>query len=192
MVYRGVHVHDPELVAAIKVVQPALATDTEFVTALRKECRVLMGLGHRNIVGFRDLVLSDAHPPAMVMELLDGEDLNARLARGQLAPPEAFRVLMGMLEALSFAHKKGVVHRDVKPGNVLVCHDQTVKVVDFGIARAADESHATKTGVLTGTLDYMAPEVWSGDCAGPAADIYATGLVAWQLLVGRSPVPSGP
>jgi serine/threonine protein kinase/flagellar basal body-associated protein FliL len=184
-VYRGVHIHDDELVVAIKVIHPNLANDDAFVSGLRKECRLLAKLVHRNIVSFRDLVLSEDHPPAMVLELLEGEDLYSRIKAGPVATAEVVRVLEAMLEGLSAAHQKGVIHRDIKPSNIVLCSDGTVKLLDFGIARAADSSQATKTGLIQGTLDYVAPEVFSGEKATTAADIYATGLVAWEMLTGQ-------
>ncbi len=184
-VYRGVHIHDDELVVAIKVVHPNLANDEAFVSGLRKECRLLARLLHPNIVGFRDLVLSEEHPPAMVLELLEGEDLHDQIKNGPFAVTEAVRVLEAMLEGLAAAHQEGVVHRDIKPSNIVLCTDGKVKLLDFGIARAADTSQATKTGLIQGTLDYVAPEVFSGDKATAAADVYASGLVAWEMLTGR-------
>jgi len=191
-VHKAVHVHDAELHVAIKLVHATLATDPEFVSALRKECRVLAKLGHPGIVGFRDLVLSDDHPPAMVLELLEGHDLHERLQ--QSAPvslAEVVSTLEQVLEALAYAHRKGVVHRDIKPSNVFLCSDGDVKLLDFGVARAADDSRATRTGQLLGTLDYIPPEVWHGNKATASADVYATGLVGWELLAGRAACSTG-
>lgn len=184
-VYRGVHLHDDELVVAIKVVHPNLANDQAFVSGLRKECRLLAKLVHPNIVAFRDLVLSEDHPPAMVLELLEGQDLYTLIKSGPRPLTEVLHVLKSMMQGLAAAHQEGVVHRDIKPSNVMVCTNGNVKVLDFGIARAADAGQATKTGVIQGTLDYVAPEVFSGEKATAAADVYAMGLVVWEMLTGK-------
>ena len=190
-VWKGVHVHDDQLFVAIKLVHSALATDAAFLKALKAECRVLSRLHHPNIVGFRELALSDAHPPAMVLELVPGGSLEERLASGPQPVDAVVDILEAMLAGLGHAHAEGVVHRDIKPGNVLLDERGRLRLVDFGIARAADSGNATKTGVVQGTLDYIAPEVVNGSKAGPAADVYAAGLVAWELLSGRRACPEG-
>ena len=190
-VYAASHVHDPELRAAVKVVHGSLATDPEFVASLKRECRVLSRLQHPNIVAFRELVLSDDHPPALVLELLDGEDLAEVSARGSVSPPEALRYVRELLTGLAYAHDEGVVHRDVKPSNAFVDSRGRVRVLDFGLAKAADDSRATQTGQIQGTLDYMAPDLFDGHTASPATDVYAAGLVLWELLAGVPACPSG-
>jgi len=191
-VWKGVHIHDEQLFVAIKLVHAALATDEAFLVALKAECRVLSRLHHPHIVGFRELALSDAHPPAMVLELVPGGSLEDLLAAGPQPAEAVVAILEAMLAGLAYAHGKGVVHRDIKPGNVLLDADGDVRLVDFGIARAADSGNATKTGVVQGTMDYLPPEVFHGERSGPRADVYAAGLVAWELLAGRRACPAGP
>lgn len=191
-VWRGVHTQDPALVVAVKLIHPAHLTNPAFVYSLKAECRLLARLNHPNIVGFRDLVLTAAHPPAMVMELVSGGSLEQRLGTGPQPVAAVVAMLSAMLEGLAHAHEEGVVHRDIKPGNVLLDARGRIRLVDFGIARAADGGQATQTGAIKGTLDYLAPEVFKGERAGPAADIYAVGLIAWELLTGRRACPDGP
>ena len=119
-VWKGVHVHDDQLFVAVKLVHAALATDDAFLTALKAECRVLSRLHHPNIVGFRDLALGDSHPPAMVLELVQGGSLEDRLAAGPQPVDAVVSILEAMLAGLAYAHDKGVVHRDIKPGKVLL------------------------------------------------------------------------
>ena len=189
-VYEGVHQHDDELRVAVKIVAPALARETAFVDALKRECRQLDKLDHPNIVRFRDLVVNDTQV-AMVLEMLTGQDLHDRLAGGPLGVDTAVSVLEAMLEGLAHAHARGVLHRDIKPGNVYWCDDGRVKLLDFGIARAADGTQATKTGHMVGTFDYMAPERFDGQHGSAASDVYAVGLIAWELLTGRVACPEG-
>jgi formylglycine-generating enzyme required for sulfatase activity/serine/threonine protein kinase len=189
-VYEGVHVHDEELRVAVKVVGPALVQDARFVDALKRECRQLDRMNHSNIVRFRELVVND-NGVAMVLELLRGQDLNHRLASGALAVDIAVSVVEAILDGLGHAHAAGVLHRDIKPGNVYWCDDGRVVLLDFGIARAADGTQATKTGQMVGTFDYMAPERMSGSGGTASSDVYAVGLIAWELLAGRAACPEG-
>jgi len=191
-VWKGVHVHDPALLAAVKLIHPALAGDPAFLASLKAECRLLSRLNHPHIVGFRELTLSDTHPPAMVLELVDGTTLETVLSQGPQPIDTVVSVVTATLSGLAHAHEEGVVHRDIKPGNLLMDRRGRVRLVDFGIARAADSGQATKTGTIQGTLDYLAPEVFQGKKAGPAVDLYAVGLVAWELLAGRRACPDGP
>jgi serine/threonine protein kinase/formylglycine-generating enzyme required for sulfatase activity len=189
-VYEGVHVHDEELRVAIKIVSPSLVQDARFVDALKRECRQLDKMRHPNIVTFRDLVVQ-GDQVAMLLELLRGQDLHDRLAGGPLAVDTAASVLEAMLEGLAYAHASGVLHRDIKPGNVYWCDDGRIVILDFGIARAADGTQATKTGHMVGTFDYMAPERMSGSGGTASSDVYAVGLLAWELLAGRAACPEG-
>lgn len=189
VVWRAVHRHDPDLRVAIKIVHPALVGDPAFVRSLKEECRRLDRLDHPGIVRFRDLIIED-QTTAMVLELLEGADLHGRLGGRPLDIDAAVPVIEVMLDALGYAHTRGVVHRDIKPSNVFWSDDGRVKLLDFGVARAADGAHATKTGQLVGTLDYMAPERFSGG-GGPGMDVYALGLVAWEMLAGRIACPEG-
>ena len=189
-VYEGVHVHDDELRVAVKIVSPALVQDPRFLDALKRECRQLDRMNHANIVRFRELVVNEGGV-AMVLELLRGQDLHDRLADGPLPVDTAVSVVEAILEGLGHAHAAGVLHRDIKPGNVYWCDDGRIVILDFGIARAADGTQATKTGQMVGTFDYMAPERMSGSGGTASSDVYAVGLIAWELLAGRPASPEG-
>ena len=171
---------------AVKVLGGALAGDGRSAERLRREARAAGRLDHPNIARVLDLGDQDGRP-YLVMELLAGESLAARLDRaGPMAPAEAVRVVAAAADALEAAHRAGVVHRDVKPGNVFLTADGEVKVLDFGIASAAGEATLT-TGDLLGTAAYLAPERVLGHRATPAADVYSLGVVLYELLAGRRP-----
>jgi eukaryotic-like serine/threonine-protein kinase len=171
---------------AVKLLGEALASDRLAALRLRREARAAGRLVHPGIARVLDLG-EDAGRPYLVMELLHGESLAARLARvGPLAPVEAVRVVAATADALEAAHRAGIVHRDVKPGNVFVTGDGGVKLLDFGIASAAGDTAVTG-GVLLGTAAYLAPERVLGHDATPAADVYALGVLLYELLAGRPP-----
>jgi serine/threonine-protein kinase len=175
---------------AVKVLGGALAGDGRAAERLRREARAAARLEHPNIARMLDLGEQDGCP-YLVMELLEGESLAARIDRaGAMAPPEAARVAVAVADALEAAHRAGVVHRDVKPGNVFLTSGGEVKVLDFGIASAAGEAALT-TGEMLGTPAYLAPERVLGNPATPAADIYALGVVLYELLAGRRPFDDG-
>jgi serine/threonine protein kinase len=171
---------------AVKVLGEALAGDQRAALRLRREARAAGRLAHPGIARVLDLG-EDAGRPYLVMELLHGESLAGRLARaGPLAPAEAVRVVAAAADALEVAHRAGIVHRDVKPGNVFVTGGGAVKLLDFGIASAANEAALTGGGLI-GTAAYLAPERVLGHDATPAADVYALGVLLYELLAGRPP-----
>jgi eukaryotic-like serine/threonine-protein kinase len=171
---------------AVKVLGEALAADRRAALRLQREARAAGRLAHPGIARVLDLG-EDAGRPYLVMELLHGESLAARLARaGPLAPAEGVRVVAAAADALEVAHRAGIVHRDVKPGNVFVTGGGDVKLLDFGIASAANEAALTG-GDLLGTAAYLAPERVLGHDATPAADVYALGVLLYELLAGRPP-----
>jgi eukaryotic-like serine/threonine-protein kinase len=175
---------------AVKVLGGALAGDGRAAERLRREARAAARLDHPNIARVLDLGEHDGRP-YLVMELLEGESLAGRIDRaGPTAPGEAARVVAAVADALQAAHRAGVVHRDVKPGNVFLTAEGEVKVLDFGIASAAGEADLT-TGDLLGTAAYLAPERALGRPATPAADIYSLGVVLYELLAGRRPFEGG-
>jgi serine/threonine protein kinase len=175
---------------AVKVLGGALAGDGRAAERLRREARAAARLDHPNIARILDLGEQDGRP-YLVMELLEGESLAARIDRaGPMAPAEAARVVAAVADALQAAHSAGVVHRDVKPGNVFLTSGGEVKVLDFGIASAAGEADVT-TGDLLGTAGYLAPERALGRPATPAADLYSLGVVLYELLAGRRPFQGG-
>jgi eukaryotic-like serine/threonine-protein kinase len=175
---------------AVKVLGRALAGDGRAAERLRREARAAGRLEHPNIARVLDLGEHDGRP-YLVMELLEGESLAARIDRaGPMPPAEAARIVAAVADALEAAHQAGVVHRDVKPGNVFLCSAGVVKVLDFGIASAAGDAALT-TGDLIGTAAYLAPERALGQRATPAADVYALGVVLYELLAGHRPFQAG-
>ena len=172
---------------AVKVLHPNLASDPGFVDRFRREARAAAGLSHPNIVGVHDWGAVDG-VYFMVMEFVRGQSLRDVLtAEGLLAPAQAADVLMQVLAALEHAHRKGIVHRDVKPENVLLTRDGVAKVTDFGLARAYADARSTQTGTISGTAHYLAPEQLLGEPADPRTDLYSVGIVAFELLTGSAP-----
>jgi serine/threonine-protein kinase len=186
-VYRA---HDAVLAreVAIKVLHQTLAGDAGFIDRFRREARSAALLSHPNIVAVHDWGSTDG-TYFMVMEYIRGRNLRDLLtANGRLEPAQVADVLLQVLAALEHAHRRGIVHRDVKPENVLVTGDGTVKVADFGLARALAESRITQApGTVTGTVQYLAPEQIQGDPADPRTDLYALGVVGYELLTGQVP-----
>jgi serine/threonine-protein kinase len=185
-VYRA---HDAVLTreVAIKVLHPALAGDPGFVERFRTEARSAAGLNHPNVVHVHDWGAVDG-VYFMVMEYVRGQSLRDVLnAEGILAPAAAADVLLQVLAALDHAHRKGIVHRDVKPENIMLTPEGVAKVADFGLARAYADARSTQTGMVTGTVQYLAPEQLQGEPADPRTDLYSLGIVAYELLTGRVP-----
>ncbi len=172
---------------AIKVLHRQLAGDRGFVERFRREARAAASLSYPNIVGVHDWGAVDGIY-YMVMEYVRG--LSARdvlNAEGVLAPAQAVDVLLQTLLALDHAHRRGIVHRDVKPENIMITREGVVKVADFGLARAYADAQITEAGTVTGTVQYLAPEQLQGEPADPRTDLYALGIVAFELLTGRLP-----
>ena len=188
VVYRGIHVEMPELQVAVKVFHPWLSGDSGFQGSLRKECLLLARLGHEGIVGFRDLWV-EGERTAVVFELLEGETFAEIATRGPMDPEDLRPLLEDVLRALEHAHGRGVVHRDIKPANIFRCENGRAKVADFGISRALEASATEHAGRLVGSWVYMAPERFRASSV-PASDLYALGLVAWELLAGRRACPA--
>ncbi|HEX6263249.1 MAG TPA: Stk1 family PASTA domain-containing Ser/Thr kinase [Actinomycetota bacterium] len=182
--------HDPVLnrEVALKMLHPTLAGDTDFIDRFRREARAAAKLSHPNIVAVHDWGQA-GETYFMVMEYIRGPNLRTVLADGvPLQPAQAAEVLSQVLAALGHAHEHGIVHRDVKPENILITRQGVVKVADFGLARALAESRVTHApGTVTGTVQYLAPEQIQGEPADPRTDLYAAGVVLYELLVGRVP-----
>ena len=174
---------------AVKLLAEHLASDPAFVNRFQREALAAARLIHPNIVQVFDSGLDEARDQHyIVMEYIDGHSCAELLReRGWLPVEEALPIVLGSCAGLDYAHRKGVVHRDVKPGNLLVATDGTVKLADFGIAKATEQSSITQIGSVLGTAAYLAPEQGRGEEAGPPADIYALGVVAYQLISGRLP-----
>ncbi len=177
---------------AVKVLKSEFSSDPEFVERFRFEARTTAQLNHSGIAGIYDYgEVRDATGDStayLVMELVNGEPLNAVLARvGRLAVPHALDMLEQTGRALQVAHDAGVVHRDVKPGNILITPTGQVKITDFGIAKAVENSPVTRTGMVMGTAQYIAPEQALGQDATAASDVYSLGIVGYEALSGRRP-----
>ena len=175
---------------AIKFLAEHLADDSQFVTRFRREALAAARLVHPNIVQVFDFGLDEAtHRHYIVMELIRGQSGAEILReRGHARDPRRARIVAQACRGLEYAHRNGVVHRDVKPGNLLRNEDGVVKLADFGIAKAiSEESSITQVGSVLGTAAYLAPEQAAGEPAGPAADLYALGVVTYQFLSGRLP-----
>jgi len=168
-------------VVAVKVLRSATPNDLK---RFGQEAETLSRLDHPAIVRMCDRGEFDG-VPYLVLDLIDGETLATRLQRGPLSAPEVTRIGSVLAGALAHAHSIGVVHRDVKPGNVMFDASDAVHLTDFGIARLTDVTSITSTGFVIGTPAYLAPEQVTGEGAGPAADIYALGLVLIEALTGE-------
>jgi serine/threonine protein kinase len=186
---------------AIKVLPPEVAQDEERLGRFRREAHLLAALNHPNIAAIYGLEEAEGKP-LLALELVEGEDLKERLGRGAIPVDEALEIAAQIAEALEEAHGKGIVHRDLKPANVKLTPDGKVKVLDFGLAKAwagdpaggssSDLSQSptlahtgTQAGVLLGTAAYMSPEQARGKPVDKQTDIWAFGVVLWEMLTGR-------
>ncbi len=173
---------------ALKVLRAGLGSDQEFVAKFRKEATIAGRLSHPNIVQVYDFGQADDGSAYMAMELVEGQNLREILnANGRLRPAVAARVAGQVCAALEAARKAGLVHRDIKPENILLTADGQVKVADFGLSRTMAESHATQAGTLFGTAHYLAPEQVEGKTSDHRADLYALGVVLYEMLTGVTP-----
>jgi eukaryotic-like serine/threonine-protein kinase len=173
---------------ALKVLREPHAGSAEFAERFRREARHAAALSHPNIVQVYDAGESTEGEPYMAMEFVPGGTLRDRLLeRGALPPRTAAAVALQIAEALSAAHRHGVIHRDIKPENVLVTENGDVKVADFGIAKATDATAMTQTSFVLGTVRYLSPEQAMGQPVSPAGDLYSLGVVLYEMLTGEVP-----
>ncbi len=172
---------------AVKVLSPTFAADPAFVERFRREAQAAASLNHPNIVAVYDWGQED-DTSFIVMEYVNGQTLRDLVNRyGTVPPMEAARIGADIADALEFAHRNGVVHRDVKPGNVLITPEGGVKVTDFGIARAESSDTLTKTGAVLGTATYFSPEQAQGLALDGRSDVYSLGVVLYEMLTGVAP-----
>ena len=172
---------------AVKILAERYASDPDFVERFRREASAAAGLSHPNIVTVFDRGEAEGSY-YIVMEHLPGPDLKAVIRqRGTLAPRQAVDAALQVLAALSAAHRRNVIHRDIKPQNVLIAEDGHLKVTDFGIARAGDDAGMTDVGSVIGTAQYLSPEQARGEDVTTASDCYSVGIVLYELLTGRVP-----
>ena len=173
---------------ALKVMSTRYASDEEFVERFKREAQSAAALSHPNIVSIFDRGESEDGTYYIAMEYLPGGTLKDRiLKRGALPAHTAAAVALQMAEALRAAHERDVIHRDIKPHNILITGSGDVKVTDFGIARAASSSTMTRTGHILGTAHYISPEQAMGEHVGPASDLYSLGVVLYEMLTGELP-----
>jgi serine/threonine protein kinase, bacterial len=185
-VYRGLDTRLDRPVA-LKVMDSRYAGDEQFLTRFQLEARSVARLKDPGLVAVYDQGL-DARHPFLVMELVEGGTLRELLTeRGPMPPHAVAAVLRPVLGGLAAAHRAGLVHRDVKPENVLISDEGDVKIVDFGLVRAVAEAGITSTSVILGTAAYLSPEQVKDGNASPRSDVYAVGIVAYELLTGQTP-----
>jgi serine/threonine-protein kinase len=185
-IYRA---HDTRLgrAVALKLLRPEISADPDLADRFRREALAATVLRHQNIVACTDTG-SDPAGPFMVMDLVEGEDLAARLARtGPLPSGEVARIGLDIARALGVAHIRGIVHRDVKPSNILLARDGRAMITDFGIARLAADAEGALPGTTLGSVQYFSPEQAQGLTTTPASDVYGLGLVMYEALTGFRP-----
>jgi serine/threonine-protein kinase len=170
---------------AVKLLRREIVEDADLAMRFRREALAATVLRHPHIVACLETGTDDGQP-YLVMELIEGEDLAARLRRGgRLAPIEAGRIALDVARALGIAHVRGIVHRDVKPGNILLARDGRAMVTDFGIARLAADAEGAVPGVTLGSVHYFSPEQAQGGTTTAASDVYSLGLVLYEMLTGQ-------
>ncbi|WP_433608290.1 protein kinase domain-containing protein [Dactylosporangium sp. CA-139114] len=173
---------------AVKVLLPGHGSNDEFGSRFRSEARIMASIGHPGVVGVYDYGETPEGTMFLVMAFVDGRPLGERIAaEGTLSVGETLDVVAQAADALHAAHEMGIIHRDVKPGNLLVGENGAVTLVDFGVARSAQVTAVTKLNAVIGTALYMSPEQASGHPISPSADIYALGVVAYHCVTGAPP-----
>ena len=170
---------------AVKLLRREVMADADIAMRFRREALAATVLRHPNIVACLETGTDDGQP-YLVMELIEGEDLAARLKRvGRLAPTEAARIGLDVARALGVAHTRGIIHRDIKPGNILLARDGRAMVTDFGIARLASDAEGAVPGTTLGSVHYFSPEQAKGETTTGASDVYGLGLVLYECVTGR-------
>ena len=173
---------------AIKILRRDLAKDPAFLARFKKEALAAGGLNHPGIVAVYDSG-EENDSPFIVMELINGITLRQLMQNQELGVKRSLEIIKGILQALDYSHKQGIIHRDIKPGNIMITNSGDIKVMDFGIARATDDNGATMTSTwnVVGTAQYLSPEQATGEVADGRSDLYSLGCLMYELLTGRPP-----
>lgn len=173
-------------VEAMKILLPDLAGQKELADRFLREIKVLASLNHPNIAALRTALTLD-NQLVMIMEFVDGVTLSSRIHQGAIPATLAVKYIDQVLDALSYAHKQNIIHRDIKPANMMLTVDDTVKLMDFGIARSSTDRSLTMTGTTLGSLNYMPPEQVKGEPADNRSDLYSLGISLYEMVTGRLP-----
>src|SRR5215831_19174256 len=180
---------DIDRVIALKCIRPDLSNNPEIVQRFTQELLLARQISHKNVIRIFD-VRDSGGLKFITMEYLEGRDLSSIMEeRGKLPAPEAVAIIRQVCSGLAAAHAEGVVHRDLKPGNIMVEKNGRAVVMDFGLARA-EENQLTQTGAIMGTFQYMSPEQAKGEKADARSDIFTVGIILYELLTGKTPYPS--
>lgn len=174
-------------IEAMKVVLPDLVESPELADRFIREIKVQARLSHPNIAALHNALRID-NQLLMIMEYVDGKTLHARLRESRLEAAESVDIALQILSALAYAHHQGVIHRDIKPANIILTPARQVKLMDFGIARSISDHHLTRTGAAVGSIYYMSPEQVQGVEVDGRADIYAIGILLYEMVTGVRPI----
>jgi serine/threonine protein kinase/Flp pilus assembly protein TadD len=185
-VYKAID-HELERIIALKTVRPDLASNAGMLRRLKQEILLARNITHQNVIRIHDIGVTEGLR-FITMEYCEGEDLGSYLHRqGKVSASESIAIIRQICEGLEAAHKMGVIHRDLKPQNILISQKNEVRILDFGLARSLESGNLTRSGLLVGTPNYMSPEQALGDEINVQSDIYSVGLIWFELLIGRLP-----
>jgi serine/threonine-protein kinase len=177
-------------IEAMKILLPDLAERQELAARFLREIKLLASLNHPNIAQLRTAFTHDNHL-VMIMEYVEGTSMAVRLARNPISVADALNYIDQVLNALSYAHQQNIIHRDIKPGNMMLTPQGVVKVMDFGIARSDADRTLTLAGTSLGTVNYMSPEQVTGQPTDPRSDLYSVGICLYEMVTGKKPFEAG-